>query len=369
MRRERLLRGFVLTCCMLSVGCTEILLDGKSYYHEQGKDPEPGDAPVCEQGLTTCGDACVRVDSDSRHCGACGHDCLGASCAAGMCLPEEVVPSIEEPRGLAVDGEYVYWTTAGGQVQRASRDGGEVDVLFDGQPGPRAIAVDQNKAFWVNAGDRTVMKGNKSGNGMLKQVFEGGYGDNLGGLTLDESDVYFSRSALDGDIRRAGKASDAPALPLLGSQSLPAEVGLLGTHVLWAGLEPTGGGYVRCVDPKQPSNVLTLAEGEGEIVALTALGDTAVWADGTFGRIRARGLRDGAAVTLVEDQDVRGLAADSQRIFWSNGNGNVKWHDPSTHETRVLAFDVDSAGLVVTDAEYVYILRTGPNGGVLRVAK
>jgi Stigma-specific protein, Stig1 len=378
MRRSLLFQGFVLACSILSVGCTEILSGGKTYYlDEAGEETAGGDpeAPACDHGYTPCGGACVQVDSDARHCGACGHDCLGAACNAGLCVPQEVVDPIEDPIALAVDETHVYWTTAAGSVQRAPKAGGAIETIAAGQKAPDLIAVDGKRAFWLNQGDGTVVRRKVDGNGPIKVVFDGGVAGSLRGITLDDKNVYFNRVLVDGDIRRAGKGDDDVAVMLIGSQPEPSALGLVGDNVLWSGfikpkdMRDTGGGYIRYMPRQGAADSVTLVEGEGEITALTSTGDTAVWFDSTAGAIRARHLSAAQTTTLADKQDVQGLAADSARVFWSTSNGNVKVHVLDAQQTRVLAFDIDSAGPIAADATHVYILRTGPGGGVLRVAK
>lgn len=46
------------------------------------------DSSSCPFGQISCGAECVRLAADARHCGACGHDCLGAECLLGQCAPE-----------------------------------------------------------------------------------------------------------------------------------------------------------------------------------------------------------------------------------------------------------------------------------------
>jgi hypothetical protein len=42
----------------------------------------------CASGQTSCGGACVNLQTDARHCGACGNVCpAGNTCTAGRCAP------------------------------------------------------------------------------------------------------------------------------------------------------------------------------------------------------------------------------------------------------------------------------------------
>jgi hypothetical protein len=60
-----------------------------------------------------CGNACVDTDNDPKNCGACGHDCLGGQCLAGLCQPVVVVsPTTSSQIDLyALDSQYLYYET------------------------------------------------------------------------------------------------------------------------------------------------------------------------------------------------------------------------------------------------------------------
>lgn len=377
MRRCPILHGFVLTCLISAGGCTEILTGGKTYYLDEGGGGVAGGDPgavACESGFTTCGDDCVRLDSDPQHCGACAHDCLGAACSAGMCAPQVVASHVGEPRAMALDETHVYWTCGDGVVQRAPKAGGAIETLASGQQEPGAIAVDKTFVFWLDEGSGQVLRLKKDGNGPQKVLFDGAASDSLRRVLLDDENVYFTRDLELGDIRRAKKESDEQPAILVDGQANPTEIRLLGAGLMWSGfVESAGrgnvGGYVRFMLRQGGSDFTTIAQGEGEITALAAAGETAVWVDGTAGRIRARKITDSAPVTLAEGQQVRGLTADDTRVFWSTAAGNLKSHELASHQTRLLAFEIDAAGPVVADTTHVYILRTGADGGVLRVAR
>lgn len=53
----------------------------------------------CAAGFTACGDACVDLQADLAHCGACFDDCGGA-CEAGVCRGD---PNCDNPDGCPPD--------------------------------------------------------------------------------------------------------------------------------------------------------------------------------------------------------------------------------------------------------------------------
>lgn len=71
-----------------------------------------GACAPCTGATTACGRECVDEQTDATNCGACGHNCLGGSCSAGVCQPVTLVSSSDVYGGyVATDGSNVYWTT------------------------------------------------------------------------------------------------------------------------------------------------------------------------------------------------------------------------------------------------------------------
>jgi hypothetical protein len=50
------------------------------------EDSESGS--LCAPAKTLCGDNCVNLLKDSKHCGACGHKCEKGGCSMGRCNDE-----------------------------------------------------------------------------------------------------------------------------------------------------------------------------------------------------------------------------------------------------------------------------------------
>ncbi len=385
MRLRRGMGSLLLACALSSAACTDLLLGDKHFVLNDGADSGEGGgvatgAPlVCENGTTACDATCIVLDTDSENCGECGHDCLGATCESGLCAPQAVATSVNDPRGIATDVDFVYWTTGDGAVQRAPKSGGPVETLADQQESPGAIVVDSTYAYWVNEESGRVVRMAKDGQGKTKNLLSS---PGLQGLASDGEGLYLSRKLKKGAISRIGKDGGA-ASTIAKDQPQPTRIALLGEMVLWSGqIEadddangddvPDGdegmvGGYVRCA-PSAGGDTITLALAEGQIVGLVTSGKKAVWADAKSLRIRT-GEPGHEAVTLADGQDVRGLAADGDEVFWTSAGGTVKRVLTTGGAPRILAVDIPGAGAAAVDGTHVYFARSGSSGVIYRVAR
>lgn len=63
------------------------------------------DSCVCKPGLSGCDGACVDLDADAEHCGACGVACEGTTCINGQCQTGACDPAQTSCAGACVDPE------------------------------------------------------------------------------------------------------------------------------------------------------------------------------------------------------------------------------------------------------------------------
>lgn len=376
-----ILRSLLLASALTSSACAELLLgDGELLPKDSGAGGAggatgaAGSSSDCGDGLAICDGACVSLDSDSQHCGSCGRDCLGAACESGLCVPEIVASDLADPRGIAADEAFVYWTTAGGAVQRSAKSGGAVETLTVEAGAPGAIVVDDQRVYWIDEGAGRLLSMKKHGNAKAKPD-ELVTVPTLVGLAIDGEGLYLSRKKNKSNIERIGKGGGGPKI-LATDQPGTTRIAVSGDMVVWVGAlaepEDDGGGpmgYVHALKLTGNGPVFSVAEAEGPITDLTLSGSMPVWADGTAHTLRA--LPQGASepVTLAEEQEVVGLSSDASNVFWTTSGGTVRRLSLSDGQVKALAMDISGAGASVVDASHVYLTRGGPNGAVVRIAK
>ena len=112
---------------------------------------------MCAPGTADCNgdasDGCeIDTTDDSDHCGHCGHDCLGTICYASVCEPQ-VVWSNAEVTSVALNDEYLFWSTATRQLFLAKKG------TTDGALGFNSADITTKRAGTVAVVDDVVMYG------------------------------------------------------------------------------------------------------------------------------------------------------------------------------------------------------------------
>jgi uncharacterized protein YjbI with pentapeptide repeats len=89
----------------------------------------------------------------SSHIYYSGSDAIGRVDLNGQDLQDALIPNVGDPRGVAVDGNHVYWANfAGTNIGRADLDGGNVQADFiDAGSKPFGVAVDASHIYWTNS--------------------------------------------------------------------------------------------------------------------------------------------------------------------------------------------------------------------------
>lgn len=332
--------------------------------------PDAGEDP--EGGTPEAGPPCLAdTASDAKNCGACGHDCLGGTCVAGRCEAITLVSGEHNPTALAVEGSFVYWTTAGtpkgswvdGTLNRAPTTGGPKTILSSKLRATTALALSPN-AFWITSLGVTGVNGylariprtggaptylyndinqteviadsahvfwtNQNVAREVQRLPENGkgsptivaYGSNGVGLTQDASNLFFplitQPPSLRVEIFRVPKGGSASSAVKIGDIPLSNEDGDV-TAMAADASSIYFCDYAGVVGRMNRSTgaVTTLANvGTAcESTTLVVDDDWVYWA--TFSSIYKVAKTGGPPIELAAlQQDVRQLAIDDDAIYW-----------------------------------------------------
>ena len=246
-------------------------------------------------------DIAKRVAVDATHVYWANADCCSESIArcpiTGCVGAAQVIASVEEGFGLALDGTFVYWADHnGGLVQRRASDGtGAIQLVGKGEGAlPVAVAVRDGSAFYVNDFSGEVRRANNPPDGGSTAI--GANGQSGREIALDDTYVYWSAQVDPGDPGRINRAPRSGAGPVTlvgpaGGESFGIAVD--GNTIYWtaqATVDGGPGGAVYACD-------VTGCAGNPKVIA--------------------------AAQDLP-----RGIAVDDKAIYWGNNGHIVKLAKP-----------------------------------------
>jgi hypothetical protein len=317
------------------------------------------------------------VASDPRHCGACGHDCLGGACQAGACQPVALADARAQPGGLIVAGGLAFWTETGsGAVLQVPIAGGMPQIVASGQAGAAPINADASFVYWINQGATYQVMKAPVGGGVAPTPLASGQGSP--GVILVVGDALYWPSTATGEILKYPLPS-GPVAPFV-STPTPYSVALDATAAFWtdqasaevlmlpagqttptpiASAQPTPGSIAL-----SPTNVVWLDQGTSTM----SYSDSAIW---KYPR------SPGATASKLADGSGRGtIAIDESWVYWTDRAGGRVLRialdaAPGTAPTPLATAQLQPVK-VVTDATAIYWTNAG-NGGttgsVMKLAK
>lgn len=343
-----------------------------------------------------CGGVCTDVQTDPASCGSCGHDCEGAPCFDGGCLPERLAVVPNRPAGIALDGDTIVFATGGavtssGAVYRVPKAGGPVEVVYRGLGAAPALAVTEGTIFVADSG-QVIGCRTYSSAGAILAISGGSAALHAGSrrcarslVPTDDGLTWIEESPLgaaDPDVPDPwiahlpeGSPPDAPPAVLHDRREGLAELVRTGAALTWReGAPPSivempagGGAAIRILD--QPG---------GTIEAYTIDAERVVYArsDDLSASVVVRSRSIGEEVIVARDAGhITRLAADASFAYWINewfDGGGVWAVDLRTASRRLLA--AGTAHELAQDDRFLYVLRsieraTGLQTEVLRIRK
>jgi hypothetical protein len=307
----------------------------------------------------------TSLNADAKHCGACGHDCGGAACIAGVCGPVKLTTTNLEPYALGADGTSIFFTTVkDGSAYRCDA------VLGCLAAGATRIGVGNERSYYLGLDATHVYWNNNSTNntaspGMMLGALKTGSSPpiiitkepaasaaNPTSVAVDDANVYFGSN--EGTVWRWSKSGPVGAAPkpltkvvshaelavannqvyiasnnavhVCSSSSCPSpptrlvaddQPGLGGisadaTAVFWT---RDDGVFAYSLVAKV-ATAIAKTTGAGHVIVS---GDEVIFTDPLSGRIAKMPKTGGTSQTLAtEERNIAGFTVDAKFVYWIN---------------------------------------------------
>lgn len=289
---------------------------------------------LCRAEFTTCGDECVTVEDNPKHCGRCGHDCLGGECTGGKCMPLELAYGQGHPQDLALDASYVYWIDAvddnGSSVRRVAKRGGTVQVLATEPTRISGLAVAEGRLYWQSYADVAdplgIFASDVDGTNLAKFADAPAVVDRIG---VRNDTLFWNQRAAEGEIEIYSKALDSDAEPRLvpsDADIQSAAFAAAGNCIFYATADSQGGYYLRQSCGDQPSAV-RFNTSKGITLSANANADSSNLYFGAEGRgiMRLPLAGSASATALVSGRKFPDVIVDGDQIYYIEGdNGSAQ---------------------------------------------
>lgn len=324
---------------------------------------------VCDDGFADCnGDAADGCESelaiDGANCGWCGHDCAGAACSGGLCVPTVLAGGQQGATSVAVDASHVYFTAFMVQrVGRVPKGGGTVETLVDGVE-RREVLLDDTHVYLAEGLEVSdaLHRFSKTGPFLESEVASSLAANRY---VVDGATVYFS-DATHETLWRVPTSGGTP-VSLITGQDRPFALTTSATDVFW-GLHDEERVFRL---PKAGGTATEILSGAGRAVDMAADETHLYWVSREAVH-RAAHDGTGHQVLTTQPAGLVGIVLDDCCVYFVNSQqGQVGAVEKSGGPVRLYGAGLEtSVGLAVDDEAVYFTEAFGPYGGaVMRVAK
>lgn len=267
---------------------------------------------------------------------------------AGMTPPAPLADLQAYPKAIAVDTDYVYFTSAGTEANSPAdlndgyifrvKPGAEPEAMTPADPDPTALYVSDSHVYWASGGDddpviASAIKRVDKGTLEVETLVEVGY---LVSILGDSSSIYFG----DGDGDSIYK------MPLDGGQpeviateaGFPAHLAQDAQNIYWTGGSATNKVYKVA---KSGGEVSVIAENEAAPAGIAVDTGFVYWANTGDGGVYKAPIDGGEKTLIYQGGSMVGLAIRGSTLFSTDVslNRSVQAHDLTNNTTTVLALD------------------------------
>lgn len=157
---------------------------------------------------------------------------IGRANLDGTGADQRFITGADQPAATTVDRQHIYWANTGsGTIGRANLDGTGVDQRFiTGADAPLGLAVDGQHIYWSNGGSNAIGRANLNGTGVTKSFITGA--DGVAGLAVDGQHIYWGNDGT-GTIGRANVDGTGADPSFITGVGVPNGVSVDGQHIYW----------------------------------------------------------------------------------------------------------------------------------------
>jgi virginiamycin B lyase len=157
---------------------------------------------------------------------------IGRANLDGTGAEQRFITGADGPSATTVDRQHIYWTNiASGTIGRANLDGTGVDQRFiTGANAPVGVAVDGQHIYWSNGGSNAIGRANLDGTRVSEDFISGA--DGVAGLAVDGQHIYWGNAG-DGTIGRANIDGAGANQSFISGAGVPNGVSVDGQHIYW----------------------------------------------------------------------------------------------------------------------------------------
>ena len=328
---------------------------------------DAGDGDASGDAANDAGCA-ANVSSDSKNCGACGHDCLSAPCTEGVCAPAQLATAQGDVEELAIDGDELFWTSKSlGRVAKCETSdcSGTTTVLVDGFGTPVDLALDATYVYWSDGtSPGSVARCARAGCGGVATTLATSQGG-LDGVAVSSTLVFFDTPIGIGACPLTG-CTGSPQVVISGSG--PDDIATDATYVFAI----VGSTIDRCTLPAC-GDVTSLFSVPNGAEGVASDGVNVVATAKAAGEIFTCPVQGCAKPTLLvgNQSDPGDVVSDGTAAYWVDENGSTVMECALAGCAGVPLVLADSVGApngIAVDSTYVYFA-DGNTGEIARVPK
>jgi len=342
-----------------------------------GSQSEPPDGARDAGGDTGTGGGCqADIQNDSKNCGACGHDCLGAKCTAAACEPQRISDAVgptASADAVVVDDTSVYWlslTTVSGKttsvVRAGPKGGGTSRIVGTADAGERWFYTDLvlfNGTLYTGIEDAFGLRSVPAAGGAVTHVLDAASSPLSPYHFIDVGFGYFyvadACSIFDVPLPKGAAGSIQRGTCGAQNQGGLAIDATTGAHVYMTFDRNTIWKVTTAnTDPNTNTQIIQ-ASNDGPLVTDA----TRVYWTSPAG-VQAMPISGGSATILAArpGKPAQQMRVDAQGVYWRAESGIV---EAQFGKAPLVLYPSVSSGLAV-DRSYVYYTT---NGAVWRIAK